>query len=183
MRLFTAIDLPPAVITNLEHLLDHLRPAARIHWTQPANLHITTRFIGEWPDARLAELQTALDSLRSRPPIDIAVRRLGFFPNERSPRVFWAGVEASTELPALASAIDRALASLGLPPEGRPYSPHLTLARIKEPVPLAKLREKIAALPSLDFGAFTAARFHLYQSRLTRDGSVYTKLTEYPFIK
>jgi 2'-5' RNA ligase len=123
MRLFTAIDLPPAVITNLEHLLDHLRPTARIHWSQPANLHITTRFIGEWPDARLAELQTALDSLPSHPPIDIAVKKLGFFPNERSPRVFWAGVEASTELPASASAIDRALASLGLQPEGRLYSP------------------------------------------------------------
>jgi 2'-5' RNA ligase len=68
-------------------------------------------------------------------------------------------VEASPDLAALASETDRALEPLGLKPEGRPFSPHLTLARIKEPVPLQKLRETIAALPSLDFGSFSADRF------------------------
>jgi len=180
MRLFTGLDLPPEVVSALDALLDRLRPAARLKWSPPANLHVTTRFIGEWPDQRLPDLRAALAGLPIHPSIPIHVRKLGFFPNPHSPRVFWAGVEAPPDLAALASETDRALEPLGIKPEGRPFSPHLTLARIKEPVPLQKLREAIAALPSLDFGSFTADRFFLYQSRLSPTGSVYTKLAEYP---
>lgn len=180
MRLFIGLDLSPEVVRALEALLDRLRPAARLKWSLPANLHITTRFIGEWPAERLPDLRSALGGIPSRPPIPIHIRNLGFFPNPHSPRVFWAGVEAAPELAALASETDSVLAPLGLKPEGRPFSPHLTLARIKEPVPLQKLRETIAALPSLDFGSFIADRFFLYQSRLGPAGSVYTKLAEFP---
>jgi len=183
MRLFTGIDLPAEVVRSLETLLDHLRPAARIKWSTPANLHITIRFIGEFAEERLPELRAALAGLPAHPAISIAVRKLGFFPNPHSPRVFWAGVEASPDLAALAAETDRALDRLGLPPEGRPFSPHLTLARIREPAPMQKLRESIAALPALDFGSFAADRFYLYQSRQTPAGSVYTKLAEFPLSK
>src|ERR1035438_10582597 len=166
MRLFTGFDLSPEVIRTLDALLDQLRPAARIKWSLPANLHVTTRFIGEWAEDRLPDLRAALAALPSHPPIPIHIRKLGFFPNPHSPRVFWAGVEASPDLAALASEIDRALDPLGLPPEGRPFSPHLTLARIKEPVPLQKLREIIAALPPLDFGSFSADRSEEHTSEL-----------------
>jgi 2'-5' RNA ligase len=161
-------------------LLNRLRPEARIKWSPPANLHITTRFIGEWPEERLADLRTALAGIPSHPSIPIHIHRLSFFPNPHSPRVFCAGVEASPDLEALASATDRALEPLGLKLEARRFSAHLTLARIKEPVPLQRLRETIAALPSLDFGSFSADRFFLYQSRPGPAGSVYTKLAEFP---
>ena len=183
MRLFTGIDLPAEVVRNLEGLLDHLRPTAHIKWSLPTNLHVTIRFIGELREERLPELQAALAAVASHPPIPIQVRNLGFFPNPHSPRVFWAGVEASPDLAALAAETDRALEPLGLPPESRPYSPHLTLARIKERVPMQPLREAITALPSLDFGSFLTDRFFLYQSRLSRTGSVYTKLAEFPLSK
>ena len=75
------------------------------------------------------------------------------------------------------------MAALGIKPEQRPFSPHLTLARIKEPVPLQQLRETIARLPSPDFGRFLAERFYLYQSRLNPQGSVYTRLAEFPLSK
>jgi RNA 2',3'-cyclic 3'-phosphodiesterase len=180
MRLFTGLDLPAEVVRALDALLDRLRPTARIKWSPPANLHVTTRFIGEWPEARLPDLHGALGGIPSHTPIPILIRKLGFFPNPQAPRIFWAGVEASTDLAALAAETDRALEPLGLKPEGRPFSPHLTLARIKDPVPLQKLRETIAALPSLDFGGFSADRFFLYQSRQGPAGSVYTKLAEFP---
>jgi RNA 2',3'-cyclic 3'-phosphodiesterase len=183
MRLFTGLDLPAEVIRALEALLGRLRPMARIKWSPPANLHVTTRFIGEWPESRLPDLRAALAALPAYPPIPVHVRKLGFFPNPRSPRVFWAGVEASPDLAALAAATDRALDSLGLPPETRPFSPHLTLARIKERVPLEALHQAIAALPSLEFGSFTAASFFLYHSQRGRAGSVYTKLAEFPLSK
>lgn len=181
MRLFTAVDLSPDVIRALDRLIAALRPAARIKWSPAANLHITTKFIGDWPEERFVELTGALRGLPPRAPIPIEVRGLGFFPNPRAPRVFWAGVQASTGLPELARETDRTLNRLGVPLESRPFSPHLTLARIKEPVPLDRLHQAIAALASTGFGAFQVDRFCLYQSALNPSGSVYTKLSEFPF--
>lgn len=182
MRLFTGLDLPPDVVRNLERLLDDLRPAARIHWSPPANLHITTKFIGEWPEARLPELIAALDAVPSRDSLQIDIRRLGFFPNPRSPRVFWCGIDAPG-LSALAADTDRATAALGIESEKREFSPHLTLARIKEPADLRALHDRIASLASLDFGRFEAGSFFLYLSKPGPKGSVYTKLREFPLKK
>ncbi len=180
MRLFTAIDIPPAVLANVEALLERLKPAAQINWCPPSNIHISTKFIGEWPEERLDELKEALGSLPPCEPIQMEIRQLGFFPNPHSPRVLWAGVQAPAELAHLARDTDRALSRLGVASEQRAYSPHLTLARIKEPVPLEKLLKEIAALESLEFGGFIADRFCLYRSQMQRTGSVYTKLSEFP---
>jgi 2'-5' RNA ligase len=181
MRLFTGIDLPAEVTLRLDQLLARLRPAAPLKWSPPQNLHITTKFIGEWPAERLEELTSALRALPRREPFPIEVRGLGWFPNPHHPRVFWAGVHGDG-LERLARDTEEALAALGIPRESRPFAPHLTLARIKEPVPLAALRREVASLDSDRFGAFRAERFHLYESRLTPSGSVYTKLFEFPFV-
>jgi RNA 2',3'-cyclic 3'-phosphodiesterase len=182
VRLFTALDLSADVLGNLSRLLEKLRPTAHIQWSPVENLHVTTKFIGYWPDERLPEIIGALQGMESRPPIPVTIRDVGFFPNPRSPRVFWCGVEGDG-LEALAAATDRAAASLGVPTETRAFSPHLTLARIKERLNLQPLRDVIAALPSLDFGSFPIASFFLYQSQPRRTGSVYTKLAEFPFIQ
>jgi|SRR5579871_1058207 len=183
MRLFTAIDLPAEVITTLGSLITRLKPTAQINWSPIANLHITTKFIGEWPEDRLPELTTALQALPVRPPIEISIEKLGFFPNPHSPRVFWAGVHAGDSLTTLARDTEDSLAALGIAREQRPYSPHLTLARIKTPGKQPALLQAVARLPSLDFGRFTADRFFLYRSKTAPSGSVYTKLAEFPFAK
>ena|ERR1035441_1424548 len=182
MRLFTGLDLPGEVVRNLEALVARFRPTARIQWSPPANLHITTKFIGEWPEERLPELQTALAGLPDRPEIEVAVAKVGFYPHERAPRVFWCGIEAPG-LEALAAHTDTATASLGVGRESRAYSPHLTLARIKDRPDLRTLLNAIAAAGPLDFGRFTARSFFLYRSQLRPTGSVYTKLAEFPFTK
>jgi RNA 2',3'-cyclic 3'-phosphodiesterase len=182
MRLFTGLDLPAEVVRNLENLLEELRPAARIQWSPPANLHITTKFIGEWPEERLDELKAALAALPGRAAIPLHIHNVGFFPNPHSPRIFWCGIEAPG-LAELAGDTDRATAALGIESEKRAYSPHLTLARIKEKVNLQPLRERIAARASLDFGSFEAEGFFLYRSQLRPSGSVYTKLAEFPLSK
>ncbi|MFB3825499.1 MAG: RNA 2',3'-cyclic phosphodiesterase [Bryobacteraceae bacterium] len=183
MRLFTAIDLPEPLLNTIAHLIERLRPKARIKWSPRENLHITTKFIGEWPEERLEELQEALAAVPTAGPMRIAIRKVGFFPNPHAPRVFWAGIDAPPELAALADATDRALQRLGVEPERRAFSPHLTLARIKEPVPMQPLREAVAALPSLEFGEFTADTFHLYRSHLSPAGSVYVKMAEFPLAR
>ena len=180
MRLFTGLDLPEEIVGNLKSLLGRLQPAARISWSPPENLHVTTKFIGEWPEERLEELKSALTAIGPRDPIPVHIHKLGFFPNPHAPRVFWCGIDAPG-LQDLAAATDRATSSLGIPAEARAFSPHLTLARIKERINLQPLRETIAALPSLDFGQFVADRFFLYHSRPGPKGSVYTKLAECKF--
>jgi RNA 2',3'-cyclic 3'-phosphodiesterase len=183
MRLFTGIELPAEIKTRLTRLLDTLRPTARIKWSPVGNLHVTTKFIGEWPDERLDELVAALRLLPPREAVHIAVRNLGWFPNPSSPRVFWAGLNAKPGLAELARDTERSLERLGVPVEGRAYSPHLTLARIKEPVSLAALRAAVETLPSPDFGQFLADRFYLYQSTLKQTGSEYLQLAEFLFQK
>lgn len=182
MRLFTGLDLPSDVIQNLELLLVRLRPAARVNWSPVANLHITTKFIGEWPDEKLNVLTTALGGLPTRPAIAVHLHQLGFFPNPHAPRNFWCGIEAAG-LKELAADTEAAASGAGVPAEKRPYSPHLTLARIKDRLDLQPLREAIAALASRDFGRFAADRFFLYRSQLRPTGSVYTKLAEFPLAK
>jgi RNA 2',3'-cyclic 3'-phosphodiesterase len=187
MRLFTGLDVPAEVVANLEELFRRLKPTARIGWSPLANLHVTTKFIGEWPEDRLGELTAGLAGIPKRGAIPVRIRQVGFFPNPRTPRNFWCGIEAPG-LAELAADTDSATAALGIASERRPFSPHLTLARVtaaktRERVDLQPLREAITALPTLEFGAFQADRFFLYQSKLRPTGSVYTKLAEFPLTR
>lgn len=182
MRLFTAIDIPEEVHTRLERLLTHLRPTAHVKWSPIYNLHITLKFIGEWPEPDLDKLASALRGIGKRPALSIDVQGLGWFPNPHNPRVFWAGVHAGPHLEQLASDVETALGPIGIAKDDRPFSPHLTLARIKQPAPLQALRQAVADLESVDYGAFTADRLYLYRSQPGSAGSIYTKLSEYPFL-
>lgn len=180
MRLFTGIEIPDDVKDRLEVLIEHLRPTANLKWSPVYNLHITTKFIGEWPSSRLEELAFALRDVTGPGPINCEVSGLGWFPNARSPRVFWAGIECGASLAELASATESVLERLGIAREDRPFSPHLTLARIRQPAPLNELRQSVSKLDSQHFGAFTVSQFHLYLSEPGASGSVYTKLYDFP---
>lgn len=179
MRLFTGIDLPNPIKEHLDVLISRLRTTAHLKWSPAYNLHITTKFIGEWPKPRVPELITKLESVQAPGPVEIGVQGLGWFPNPHSPRVFFAAVHGSDSLTKLAAATDGACVELGIAKEDRPYSPHLTLARIKSPVPLQSLRGCIAQLESVDFGKFTAECFYLYLSEPGPSGSIYTPLHEF----
>jgi 2'-5' RNA ligase len=183
MRLFTAIDIPTRIGDRLSALLDRLRPLAKLSWSPPGHLHVTTKFIGEWPEPRVEEVNRALAAVPRPGPIEIAVRGLGWFPDSRNPRVFWAGIEAGPELHTLAHDTGHSLAAIGVAMIGTPmdelqFHPHLTLARRRDPVPLDRLRQELAALPSTDFGSFRAESFFLY---LSKSGK-YSKLQEFPLL-
>jgi 2'-5' RNA ligase len=183
MRFFTGISLASNVVGRLSALIDELRPFAAINWVPADNLHITTRFIGEWPDERLPELTGALATVPGAAPIPIAVSRFGFLPTPHHPHSFFAGVQAGPALAELAASIDRALQPLGCVPEARPYRPHVTLARIKHNQNIAGLRERIATITDFDFGSFDVRDFHLYLSRPTGRGSAYTRLATYDLMR
>lgn len=178
MRLFTAIDIPEEIKARLHSLIERLRPTAKLSWSPAKNLHVTTKFIGEWPEPRLTELKSALASVPPPGPVSIGIRGLGWFPNPKNPRVFWAGIEGSDNLPRLARDTEAAVARLGVPVEPREFQPHLTLARRRDPVPLEGLRRAISDMPAPDFGSFSAASFILYLSASGR----YTPLEEFSLI-
>lgn len=181
MRLFTAIDLPQEILLRLERLLSALRPEALVKWSPLDNLHVTTKFIGQWPQDRLDQLSAALDNVTGRASFPIVIRDFGWFPDERSPRVFWIGVHGGEALTALARETEEALRPLGIAVETRPFFPHLTLARIKSPVPLRALRQKVEDLQPALLGEFQASSFALFRSDPGSNASIYRKLGEYKF--
>ncbi|HML18704.1 MAG TPA: RNA 2',3'-cyclic phosphodiesterase [Bryobacteraceae bacterium] len=175
MRLFVAIDIPDHVKHKLRALVDRVKPFAKISWSPVDNLHVTTKFIGEWPEDRLDEMKHALASVGSPGAIPIAVRGIGWFPNPKNPRVFWVGVEGGEALNTLAHETEEAVYSIGVPKEPRKFAPHLTLARIRERLPLDPLRQALEQVGPYDFGSFLASTFYLYLSK----GGRYTRLADF----
>jgi 2'-5' RNA ligase len=177
MRLFTAIEIPAGIKQRLRDLIDRLRPSAKLKWSPVDNLHVTLKFIGEWPEPRLPELEQVLSAVPSPGPIEVTVRGLGWFPNPRNPKVLFAGIDPNPALKTLAANLDKSLATIGVPSEDREFHPHLTLARRRDPVPVESLRRLVESLPA-DFGAFRATSFYLYLSAAGK----YTKLQEVPLV-
>ncbi len=170
MRLFTGISLPEATLLKIDRVLRDLRPLAKARWSPVHNLHITVKFIGEFPEERLPELIAALQAVRSE-PFEIRIGSFGWFPG-----VLWAGVDAGDKLISLAGQTDSALEPIGVEREKRPYTAHLTLARTKAPIALAALRREIDTLRDVEIDAFPASSFHLYRSQ----AGVYTRLQTFP---
>src|SRR2546430_10154497 len=182
MRLFVALEIPSAVRENLVALLRSLGAVSpQTRWVRPDNLHVTLKFIGEVPETKVAAIRIALAGLRSDQPVALDFRGLGFFPNEKHPRVFWAGIEASPNLKTLAADIDGATEKLGVPPEQRPFSPHLTLARFEPPRLQEKLRAVIQGKVARDFGSLRAGKFHLIESKLKPSGAESTTVERFSF--
>jgi RNA 2',3'-cyclic 3'-phosphodiesterase len=182
VRLFVALDLPDEVRSALSELITKLKPLSRgARWVPPESLHVTLKFIGWIGDDKLQPTQEILASIRSSQPVELNFRGSGFFPNERRPRVFWCGLEASPNLAEIAAALDAALVPLGIKAETRPYTPHLTLARFKSSEGVAALVKAAGSLKMRDFGGTTATNFHLYESLLKSSGAQYNRLASFPF--
>jgi 2'-5' RNA ligase len=196
MRLFIALDIDDAIRKRIVRFMEGVSgfaPDAR--WARPESLHVTLKFIGEQPEPMLEEIRRALGTVEAG-EVTLQFRGYGFFPTTKAPRVFWIGIEAGPELATLAAAVDQQTARLGIPKEERAFSPHLTLARggargatssgsprwRKGDGPnrsFQRLQEKLAALPTPEFGTMTAHEFFLYQSQLSPGGSKYTKLARF----
>lgn len=182
MRLFVALDIPSTVRKNLAELVNSLRAVSpQTRWVRPENLHVTLKFIGEVPETKLAPIRTALAQARSAQPITLAFRGLGFFPDERHPRVFWAGIEASPNLKTLAADIEKATETLSIAREQKPFSPHLTLARFEPPRVPEKLREAIRENAGREFGWLRTHQFRLIESKLKPSGAEYTTVESFSF--
>ncbi|MGH9687087.1 MAG: RNA 2',3'-cyclic phosphodiesterase [Candidatus Acidiferrales bacterium] len=188
MRLFVALDLPADVRRNVAEVIEQLKPKCRdARWVRVESMHLTLKFIGhavaDGDTQKLDELRSALATIRSNEPIELHLRGIGFFPNERRPRVVWCGIESSPNLAQLAAEIDQVLTPLGIQREKREFVPHLTLARIEPPRPVEALARAAEELQSTDFGLAREHQFYLFESKLQPSGAEYTKIEAYQFVK
>jgi len=191
MRLFVALDINEAIRERIGGFGGELRTMATVRWVNTESLHITLKFIGEQPESNVSAIEAALAKV-SAANMRIAFRGCGFFPNAKSSRIFWIGVEARPELAQLAKQIDEVLAPIGIEKEKRAFSPHLTLARAaggsgapgrqKDDRPnqsFAAVQKRLSEMPAPEFGTMTAREFFLYRSQLSSQGSRYTKIARF----
>ena len=184
MRLFVALDVPEAVRTAIESLIGELKTLDDSwKWVRAANLHVTLKFLGELAPDNLAKIVEALRTAPTAGPVALKFHGLGFFPNERRPRVLWAGMDAPQNLIGLAAAVEAALVNVGYPREERGFAPHLTLARSKQGTISPKLRDTIAKYSTEEFGTMDASTFHLIESRIKSSGPEYTTLESFPLTR
>lgn len=179
VRLFIALILPDEIKRKLGTLIDDLRPrTATIRWVVSQNMHLTLKFIGERPEKDIEPIAAAIEeAVKGRGKFNVRVKKCGGFPNLRNPRVLWVGIEGAEPAIEMAREINKELVPLGIEADKRPFSPHLTLGRIKKKIkpdlsPLASYMESL----NFDAGSTILDRVALVKSTLTPGGPIYENL-------
>jgi len=168
IRLFVGVELPSDVTDRLYGLRGGV-PGAR--WLEPENIHLTLRFIGDVEDHEFCDVDDALGRV-SGPAFDLEINGAGEFSRGRRPVMIWAGITPSPALLDLQRRIDGGLVKAGFPPEGRRYTPHVTLARIKDGA-RARVREFVAGNNGVRLGPFPVTHFTLFSSHLGHRAASY----------
>ena len=173
-RLFTGLELPETVVSQMALARGGLFGA---RWLEPEDYHVTLRFVGD-VDARTAhDIADTLGDIR-RPAAEVRFDGLSWFGGDK-PRAIVARVKADTGLIELQAEQERRLRRVGLPPETRKFTPHVTLARLRRVRPPA-VADYLASRGALTVEAFTAARFVLYSAREGSGGGPYVVEAAYP---
>jgi 2'-5' RNA ligase len=188
IRTFIAIELSQDLRDSLIRLQDRLKrqvPERSVRWVRPEGIHLTLKFLGDVPAKRVADISQAVETAcRGFSRFTIELAGLGCFPNMRRPRVMWVGVrEPSGTLVRLQEAVEGALVELGFEPEGRSFSPHLTLGRVQRNVDWSdrqRLGELIAQSDVGLLGRMSAATVDVMRSDLRPAGAVYIALAHAP---
>ena len=188
IRAFVAVPMNPAVDEAIGSFLDELRAQrARISWANPANLHVTLSFLGAAIESRLLPKFVASlhEIAAAAPPFELQARSIGAFPNLARPRVIWVGLHGDG-LTQLAGRVERAAAEAGFRTQAesrarQPYSPHLTLGRVRELARYAEVRAALEAAATRDFGRSLIDSMTLYRSHLSSSGTTHQALEVFSF--
>lgn len=182
MRLFIALELPEAVAAELGAVQQRLRRARShpVRWVDISSIHLTLQFLGEVEEERAPAICAALAAPDHAPPPRLHLTRAGAFPNLKRPNVVWVGVGGElAALNRLQQAVVASLEPLGFVPEDRPFRAHLTLGRVQRDATTAQrqaLGTAIEALPAPGEVAWQSGPPVLFQSVLSRGGTIYHKL-------
>jgi len=173
-RLFTGIEIPPPIAQGLSMLRGGI-PGAR--WIDPANYHMTLRYIGDIDGATARDVMQILGGVRRR-SFDLVLNRLDQF-GGRKPRAIFAGASPTPALNELQAELERLLQRIGLPAEQRKYSPHVTLARLRDST-AQQVAEYLASRGPFRTPPFPVSRFVLYSSKASTGGGPYVIEAAYP---
>lgn len=179
MRCFLALAIPADVRERLAALQGRLGGCGRgVKWVDPGQMHLTLKFFGHLPDSERPAVETVCERVCSgAEPLLLAVRGAGTFGPGGAIRVVWAGLEdGSGRLALFQERLETALADAGFQREERPFSPHLTLGRLREPKRDPRLRELLDSEAGFDGGSFAADRLTFYSSVLGPGGPTHTAL-------
>jgi 2'-5' RNA ligase len=169
------------VAGRLETRLAEVARDFKARWTRDSHLHITIWFLGEVADEETAVLIEHLRAPLPVSPFELAVRGCGAFPRSGLPRVLWIGTAEGTAAVVEAhAALAVRLAPLGYLPEARPYSPHVTMARVKEPGRAVRAVRQALADDPADCGRTAVGALTLFRSRLSPHGALYERLLRVP---
>lgn len=182
VRAFVALELEEEARRTLGEWMAETRPRLPgFKWVEEENLHLTLRFLGDTPTARLGELERSLAAAAAGvAPFAFAIRGAGAFPDAAAPRVLWAGVAAGPELAALHRRVEEAVRALGWEAERTPFRAHITLARARAPRPRPDVAAFLAEVADCFWAPSRAAEMTLFQSTLTPAGPVYRPLARFP---
>lgn len=190
LRAFIAIELPKQLQDTLEKQIARLRqPLGNdlVRWIPTQNMHLTLKFIGNIAASHVEFLkQLIAQTADFHSPFDLQISGIGSFPNSKRARILWAGIHAPPELASLQKSLEAGASRLGYEQEERPFSPHLTLGRVRQNMHPAGLQKIRTILDTIQLGNIGSARVdsvHLYNSELHTSGSVYTKLFTAPLKK
>lgn len=183
IRSFIAIELPDEVKLALAQLETQLKAGKQsgVKWVAPASMHLTLKFLGDIARDKIGEITRAMgEAVRGIPPFQLEVKDLGVFPNLKRVQVVWVGLSGEIDkLGQLQRGIESNLACLGFAPETRPFTPHLTLARLQRQVSLEE-RQRLGQLitgTSFAAGSIKVAALNLMRSELTRAGAIYSRIS------
>ncbi len=178
LRCFLAVEVPTAVRDRLGSLCTELEQThSELRVVPSENLHITLKFLGDFPEGSIPRLarQAATKLLRT-PPFEVTLAGLGAFPHQRSARVIWIGIQrGASQLARIARKLDSTAGRLGAARDRRPYQPHLTLGRLREPCTVA-----LEQLRAPDPMSFPVADVVLFESRLAPSGATHLPLARLP---
>ena len=180
IRTFIAVNLAEALRERMAQVQQELRATmADVKWVASEGFHMTLKFLGN-VDAEAMDhvVQAASDSLQGVPPAPITFRGVGAYPRVAAPRVVWSGVtQGGEQLVAIAERVEQAMEKLGFERERRPFSPHLTLGRVRTPRQ-PELSEAIQRLREVEMGSMTVEAVHVMRSQLTPKGAIYSVISE-----
>ena len=181
-RIFVAVDISDEARRRAADHIDKMRALAesvRVGWERAQKLHVTLKFLGKVDEGIVPNVSdTAASVAASFTPFQMALVATGVFPSLKKPRVLWLGINEASVLPEIAASLESRFSLLGFEPEARPFSPHLTIARVREPEKAKRLAE--AHLQSR-FGPieFTVTELIVYESILKPTGSVYAVVSKH----
>ena len=183
MRLFLAVDIEEDVKSGITRTIEKLKGKnGAVKWVKPENIHVTLYFFGEVAEKEYLSLQQLLTkALTAIHPFSVSVKGVSGFPSLSRPRVLWVGINNPTkELETIYLLVDKHLqeSTIGINRDTKPYTPHVTIARIKGPFD-RDIFQTLSSYGEHEFGSFQVNNVILYRSILRREGPLYEPMKIY----